>query len=555
MTFETRAPSGENVGRGLVSSLGLLLGALAFTASLTPSLIPRTGLAQGALAGLAFAVAYGLGAAAAGLWKALGLWTPKLRSNWITRSLGPELAALIVLYGLVNATAWQNFIRATMAIPPVESARPFTIAATGAAVAAILILLGHLFGRLARYAAAILAPVVPPRVARIAGVLVAAALFWTIGNGLLLRMALQALDSSYRQVDHYIPPEAQAPADPEKTGSAASLVSWECLGRQGRNRVLAAPTRADIAEITGEAAKEPLRVYVGSNCADTAAERADLALSELIRVGGFDRAALVIATPTGTGWVDPAGMAPVEILHRGDIASVSVQYSYLPSWLSLLVQPEYGEETARAVFASVYGHWRSLPRDKRPRLYLFGLSLGAFNSDLSADLFDIIGDPYDGALWVGPPFASRTWRDVTARRAPGSPAWLPIFRDSSLIRFENQTSAPVAPGATWGRMRIVYLQYASDPITFFELSSWRRRPAWMEKPRGPDVSPGFRWRPVVTFLQLLFDVVLATTTPKGVGHVYAAEHYLNGWMAVTAPEGWTPDRLDAMRKWFVAQGL
>ena len=84
------------------------------------------------------------------------------------------------------------------------------------------------------------------------------------------------------------------------------------------------------------------------------------------RVGGFGRKALVIVTPTGTGWVDEQGIDPVEFLHDGDIASVATQYSYLASWLSLLVEPGYGAEQSRALFSAIYGHWHSLPKDKRP---------------------------------------------------------------------------------------------------------------------------------------------------------------------------------------------
>src|SRR3546814_14740495 len=87
--------------------------------------------------------------------------------------------------------------------------------------------------------------------------------------------------------------------------------------------------------------------------------------------------------------------------------SVSVQYSYLLSWLALLAEPEYGVETARAVFATVYGHWRALDPQHRPRLYLQGLSLGALNGDLSHDLYQVIGAPYQGALWSGPPSIGR----------------------------------------------------------------------------------------------------------------------------------------------------
>ncbi|MBN9185939.1 MAG: alpha/beta-hydrolase family protein [Microbacterium sp.] len=34
---------------------------------------------------------------------------------------------------------------------------------------------------------------------------------------------------------------------------------------------------------------------------------------------------------------------PIEYLHHGDIASVATQYSYLASWMSLLVEPGYDQ--------------------------------------------------------------------------------------------------------------------------------------------------------------------------------------------------------------------
>src|SRR5690606_18133074 len=107
-----------------------------------------------------------------------------------------------------------------------------------------------------------------------------------------------------------------------------------------------------------------------------------------------------------------------------------------------LVQPEYGAEAARALFRVVYEHWTRLPRDRRPRLYLHGLSLGAMNSQRSAQLFEMIGDPIDGAVWSGPPFESALWRSITRNRNPGSPAWRPEFRDGSLVRFMNQDGTP-----------------------------------------------------------------------------------------------------------------
>jgi uncharacterized membrane protein len=218
--------------------------------------------------------------------------------------------------------------------------------------------------------------------------------------------------------------------------------------------------------------------------------------------------------------------------------------------LSLLVEPDYGAETARDLFAEVYGHWTKLPRDRRPRLYLHGLSLGALSSEQSTDLFEVIGDPYQGALWSGPPFAARIWRSVTDHRNPGSPAWLPRFRDGSYVRFTSQKNALAIPGAKWGPMRIVYLQYASDPVTFFEFRSLYREPEWMIAPRGPDVSPELRWYPVVTLLQLTLDMAMSTVSPMGYGHVFAPEHYIDAWIEVTDVQGWTPAEVARLKQEF-----
>lgn len=537
------------------SPLGLLLGAAAFVAALTPSMIPRPGVLQGVECGLAFAILCGLGTGASALWSWLEL--PVAGAGYIRafRRISVLLCVALIGYGLLWGSAWQNAIRRAMDMPPVATTLPLLVAIMSAPVAAFLIGVGRLFNALAMLISARLAKLVPRRIALLGGFGIAAALSWSIGSGLLLQTALHGLDSSYRRVDALLPAEFSAPEDPLKTGSGKSLVPWASLGAQGRERVVAVPSKGDISALTAGPAMEPLRVYVGLNSAKTAEQRAALALAELIRVRAFDRSVLVIATPTGTGWVDPAGMAPLEILHRGDVASVSVQYSYLPSWLSLLVEPDYGADTARAVFHAVYDYWRDLPKERRPRLYLFGLSLGARNSDLSADFFDVIADPYQGALWAGPPWDSVTWGKVTEARAAGSRVWLPRFRDETLFRFTTQDNALSESKTSWGPMRMVFLQYPSDPIVFFETASLWRPPAWMKQPRGPDVSSEIRWMPLVTFVQQICDMMTATTTPRGVGHVYAATHYLDGWIAVTEPQGWNEESLARLREWLNAHEL
>jgi uncharacterized membrane protein len=217
-----------------------------------------------------------------------------------------------------------------------------------------------------------------------------------------------------------------------------------------------------------------------------------------------------------------------------------MQYSYLPSWITLLVKPERPVESARLLFDEVYAHWRTLPREDRPRLYLHGLSLGSLGSETCADLFTLFEDPIQGALWSGPPFPSRVWARRTRERNPDSPAWRPTFRDGSLLRFSGQENALERPGWRWGPMRFVYLQYASDPMVFFAPSLGFRKPAWLVGDRGPDVSPYLRWTPIVTFLQVAFDIPMATTVPTGYGHNYAPADYIDAWVAVTEPEGWGP---------------
>src|SRR5690606_21332092 len=121
-------------------------------------------------------------------------------------------------------------------------------------------------------------------------------------------------------------------------------------------------------------------------------------------------------------------------------------------------------------------------------------------------------------------------------------------------RFTNQDNTLDIPGATWGPVRMVYLQYPSDPVVFFDPDALWRRPDWLRGPRAPDVSPLLQWFPIVTFLQLSLDLTLAQSAPVGYGHLYAPQDYLDAWVAVTNPDGWTEGELAELRRTLTRTG-
>jgi uncharacterized membrane protein len=537
-----------------LSTGGWLLGLLFFALALTPSLIPRHFTTQGILCGCAFAAGYGIGVFLEWLWDYLELrWPSPHPARWIGRIVALACLVLAIIF-LWFSTGWQNSTRAVMGIPPVEARQPWFVAAIAVLPAALLIGLGTLFVHGVRLVTAWLTRIIPRRVALVSAILAVGLVATTLGQGVVARGLLYAADRFYGDFDRLAGSAAPQPDDPLRSGSAASLIEWTTIGLDARVYVQSGPEAAEIAAMTGQPAMTPLRVYVGLRSAETPQARAALALAEMDRVGAFERAILVLVMPVGTGWVEPAAIDTLEFLHHGDVASVAVQYSYLTSWLSLVSEPDVGVETARALFSAVYARWSSMPENARPQLYLHGLSLGAYSSVASTSLYDILADPFDGALWVGTPFATGAWRDATANRDPDSPWWLPRIGDGSVLRFSNGNGDLVGDRRRWGPLRTVFLQYPSDPIVFFEPAMLWRMPAWLNGARAEGVSPLLDWYPVVTFLQLALDMALAQNAPIGFGHVYAPQDYFDAWIQVSDPQGWTSDDLARLRSRIIRHG-
>lgn len=110
------------------------------------------------------------------------------------------------------------------------------------------------------------------------------------------------------------------------------------------------------------------------------------------------------------------------------------------------------------------------------------------------------------------------------------------------------TSAASAPNTAWGPMRIVYLQYASDPVTFFEYRSLYREPHWMPPAARPGRVATNAVVSVVTLLQLAVDKFMATSAPIGHGHVCAPAHYIEAWIQVTDVRDWSPEEITRLQQ-------
>lgn len=522
-------------GRSL-HAVPLALGLLFLAASLTPSLIPRSAVLQGLLGGIVMALGYLIGRTGLSLWRLLELPEATGRRAQVLRWIVVLPMAGLVLWCLAYVGTWQTSVRTAVGMDPVEAAHGLRIVLIAAVVFALLIALGRGVRWLFDWVRDRLAPFMPRRVANVLGALAAALIVFVVTRDGVVDVLFGAADSGFARAAAFFDADVPAPTDPLASGGPGSLVDWGAMGAQGREFVLEGPTETEIAAFTDRPAMEPLRVYVGREQAETSEERAAIAVAEMERIGAFDRTNLIVTMPTGTGWLDAGSHDPVEYLLDGDVATVAVQYSYLTSPLALVFETNTGLDQSVALMRAITERWERIDEDERPRLFLHGISLGSWSSMFAVDLFQLVNDPIDGALWTGPPFPSSLWQRAVARRDPDSPYVLPEVEDGRLVRFTDQFDRIEAGG--WGRMRIVFLQYASDPIVFYEPASAWRRPVWMREPSAHDVSDELRWMPVVTMLQLALDMALAKAVPQGYGHNYVAEDYILAWVAVLGLDDW-----------------
>ena len=335
-------------------SYGGVVGALVFLGfSLTPSILPRSPLLQGLVSGLSIAGGYGFGA--------LLFWAGARSMNWRPSSRGRRIAWIVlvvagiafVVPALYVSGVWNNESRVLMTLDPVSPWTPVKSVWITLLIWFVILVIARLLRWAGRAVGNLLSRWLPRGAAIALGALIIAVPLLG-GFSLLLGKASTLAQDFYASTNASTQEGVKPPTSPLRSGGPGSLVSWDSLGYQGRSFIGRGPDAVALEKFSGTPAKQPIRVYVGVESAPTAEARAALAVKELERTGAFSRKVLAVMGATGTGWIEPQSSGSLEYLWNGDTALVTIQYSYLPSWISFLVDKQKATDAGQALFTAVH---------------------------------------------------------------------------------------------------------------------------------------------------------------------------------------------------------
>ncbi len=530
---------------GPVSILGMVTGFGFAWIALTPSLLPRGWLYQGAALALSATFGYAVGTTLGWLLRVTaGRSVEATRARlWLFFAIG--LGTLLVL-ALIFWPTWQNDQRALVQLEPTAAAVDvLKFIAVGMALTVVLVLIGRLFGFLLTRFDRWLAKRLPRAVAYGIGALLFAAVVYVLSVDVVFHEFLGWANSTYEAGDQETREGDTQPQSELRSGSPESLASWDTLGVEGRAFVAGGSTAEEISNFTGEPASEPIRVYVGLGTADSYTARADLVLEELSRTGAWDREAVIIWSTTGTGWVDPDAATTVEHMFGGNTAIAGMQYSFLPSWISFMVDQQKAADSAGALFDAMLGAWSELPEDDRPELLLFGESLGSFGAEtaIGGDTLEesaAAAEQTDGVVLLGPTNSNILWQQLIEDRNDSSPTWRPHSDKHPEVLVGNRVGELPPEPVDLELGRIAYYHHPSDPVGYWNWETLWKPQLWDKDPIGYDVSPNIDWYPFVSFWHVVFDLIAGFSAPSGYGHSYAID-MPDIWAAVAAPAGWTAE--------------
>jgi uncharacterized membrane protein len=344
-----------------------------------------------------------------------------------------------------------------------------------------------------------------------------------------------------------------APPNPWASGSHESLVPFETLSRAGARYVWTTTSPDLIDEVMGEqAGAVPIRAYVGLESAPTEEERVDLLMRELERTSAFERSWIMLASPTGTGYVNYAAVSILEFLTRGDCATLALQYAARPSPLSLDRVKE-GRRQTRLLVAALSNRLAQCPPGRRPKVLLFGESLGAWTSQdafVGGGTQGLVDAGIDYAIWIGTPHFSKWKERVLFDDRPD------VDRDLIGV-FDHVGQLEALDEATRARLRFVMITHDNDGVGAFGPALAIQAPEWLGPPesRRATIPKGMRWTPATGFFQVLVDMKNAANVVPGVfaasGHDYRAD--LLPFFAAVLGLPATPEQLERIAAWLEAR--
>lgn len=524
-------------------TVAVILACLAFT----PSLLPRSPFFQGALCGVNAAIGYGLGVLGAWIWRAFADRDERVasRTSYLVFTV---IAAVSFVVSWIAGLYWQGQVRDLMGSDEDPVGLRLVLPLVAVLLFVALVAAGRGLRSLYHWIARQLDRWIGHRAAIAIGWAAVVGGLYLLISGVLAGYLVDLANQSFSVANGITKEGVVRTTSDLRSGGPDSDVTWDSLGREGRSFVAGGPSPADIESWSGRDAEEPIRAYAGLESSDDAERRAGLAVEDLERMGGFDREYLLVVTTTGSGWISPRAVDTFEYLTGGNSATVGIQYSYLPSWISYLVDQAKAREAGRDLFDAVYEKWSKLPIDDRPKLMLFGESLGTFGAEAAFSGEVDLANRTDGALLAGPPNFNTLYREFTDNREAGTPEIEPVFKDGRTVRVDDGKGIDPPPvGEPWDGPRVLYVAHPSDPIVYWSPRLMLHKPDWLREPRGRDVSPDMHWFPFVTFWQVSADLPGATAVPSGHGHDYNID-YVDAWAQVLRPQDWTSAKRDSLQR-------
>jgi uncharacterized membrane protein len=346
---------------------------------------------------------------------------------------------------------------------------------------------------------------------------------WTAGGIGLYYTVVSLIARKNEEIE---PAYSQPPDNPYASGGPNSISPFDELGLQGRRFVTDVVT-PDLIESTLDepAIAHPIRAFVGMNSDPLyPAGRSEMMLDELERLGAFDRSYLLLVCPTGTGWVDQTMIESAELLTRGDIATACIQYGRGPSFLEVQ-KVALGRAQFRGLLWGVKMRLQGMPEEKRPKVLVFGESLGSWSSSDVVMYQGIAGfDHYgiDRALWFGLVGFAK-WSKTGMRQGSGD-----LVPPGTVQAFDNfQEYEPLTAEERY-KLRAVIVDHDNDPIAQMSLRWAVKQPPWLtDTERGRNVPEGMHWAPLITFVQIMVDAMNAMRVVPGefksFGHDYRGD--------------------------------